>query len=111
VRISLKLIAPLLMMGACGSEPEPVVPHPPVGAQAEEPQSKAATVDVVIRVNVRRDGTPESVAVLNDPGGGFGDAAVRMAMAQKYALTLDDAGAAIPTSVTFRVRFDKASRR
>jgi protein TonB len=61
---------------------------------------------VTIAVDVGPDGKPVSVAVLSDPGHGFGDAAQRCAMAQRYVAARDASGRAIASRLCpIRVRF------
>jgi protein TonB len=49
-----------------------------------------AAVRIVVRV--RADGSAERVSVLNDPGHGFGAAAISCAMSQRYQPALDSQG-------------------
>ncbi len=61
-----------------------------------------------IQVAVRADGTAERVTVLSDPGHGFGRAATRCAMQQRYETALDRDGNAIPgLTKSLRVRFER----
>jgi protein TonB len=61
---------------------------------------------VTIVVTVRSDGTPQSVAILSDPGHGFGSAARSCALGQRYAAALDRDGHATTASTPpIRVRF------
>jgi protein TonB len=61
-----------------------------------------------IQVAVRADGTPERVTVLSDPGHGFGRAATRCAMQQRYSTALDHDGSAIPgLTKSIIVRFER----
>jgi len=63
---------------------------------------------VVIRVVVRPDGTAESVAVVSDPGHGFGDAAARCAMRTRFTPALGPNGELVrATSSPIRVRFTR----
>jgi Gram-negative bacterial TonB protein C-terminal len=73
------------------------------------PEAESLHVDiaiVVIVVDVRADGTPSSVAVVSDPGHGFGDAAMQCAMEQRYVAARDDSGRAVASRTKpFRIRF------
>jgi len=61
-----------------------------------------------IQVAVRADGTPEKVTVLSDPGHGFGRAATRCAMMQRYETALDHDGNPIAgLTKSLRVRFER----
>jgi len=61
-----------------------------------------------IQVAVRADGTPERVTVLSDPGHGFGRAATRCAMQQRFETALDHDGTPIPgLTKSLRVRFER----
>jgi len=61
-----------------------------------------------IQVSVRNDGAPEHVTVLSDPGHGFGRAAVRCAMQQRFDTALDHDGKPIPgLTKSLRVRFER----
>ena len=63
---------------------------------------------VMIQVKVRPDGTPESVAILQDPGHGFGREARRCAMRKKFSPGLDPDGNAISGMTRpFKVRFER----
>jgi hypothetical protein len=66
---------------------------------------------VVIVVDVRADGMPSSVAVVSDPGYGFGEAAMRCAMEQKYVAARDESGRAVASRTKpFKVRFVREPR-
>jgi len=61
-----------------------------------------------IQVAVRSDGTPERVTVLSDPGHGFGRAATRCAMQQRFDAARDRDGNPIPgLTKSLRVRFER----
>jgi protein TonB len=61
-----------------------------------------------VQVAVRADGSPERVTVLSDPGHGFGRAAVRCAMQQRFDAALDRDGKPIPgLTKSIRVRFER----
>jgi protein TonB len=61
-----------------------------------------------IQVLVRPDGTPERVTVLSDPGHGFGRAASRCAMQQRFDAALDRDGTPIAgVTKSLRVRFER----
>jgi protein TonB len=63
---------------------------------------------VVIRVVVRPDGTAESVAIVSDPGHGFGQAAASCAMRTPFVPAHAAGGAPIrATSAPIRVRFTR----
>jgi protein TonB len=65
-----------------------------------------ATVSIVVTVGI--DGTPKSVAVLRDPGHGFGAAARTCAMSQRYAVGLDRQGSpTLATTPPITVRFTR----
>lgn len=58
----------------------------------EADSAKIDAAEVVIRVLVRSDGSPQAVQTLDEPGYGFGTAATRCAMARKYTPGHDDRG-------------------
>jgi protein TonB len=61
-----------------------------------------------IQVAVRADGTPERVTILSDPGHGFGRAATRCAMQQRYSCAMDHDGNPIPgLTKSISVRFER----
>ncbi len=61
-----------------------------------------------IQVAVRADGSPERVTVLSDPGHGFGRAATRCAMQQRYSAAMDHDGNPIPgLTKSISVRFER----
>jgi protein TonB len=61
-----------------------------------------------IQVAVRADGSPERVTVLSDPGHGFGRAATRCAMQQRFSTALDHDGNPIPgLTKSISVRFER----
>lgn len=63
---------------------------------------------VLIAVSLQADGRPKSVALLRDPGHGFGAAAIRCAMGQRYRPALDRQGAPIAaTTPPITVRFTR----
>src|SRR5262249_13006431 len=63
---------------------------------------------VTVQVNVRPDGSPESVAIVQDPGHGFAREARKCAMRKKYATGLDPDGRPVGGSTKpFRVRFER----
>ncbi len=66
------------------------------------------TATVVIIARVKRDGAPESITVVTDPGQGFGNAARACAMRQRYAPAEDRDGRPVVSSTApFRVRFTR----
>lgn len=71
----------------------------------------SASVDhatVLVAVTVAPDGAPRSVAVLRDPGEGFGAAARACALAQRFQPALDRDGHAVSgTTRPFTVRFTR----
>ena len=78
-------------------------PFPPE-ADADGRDSAVAT----IVVTVRPDGTPASVAVIADPGSGFGRAARQCALGRRYQAGLDrDGNATTATTPPIRVRFSR----
>lgn len=63
---------------------------------------------VVIAVTVQASGTPKSVAVLRDPGHGFGAAARACAMGQRFKPALDrDGNGVLATTPPITVRFSR----
>ena len=63
---------------------------------------------VVVKVATRANGSPESVAILSDPGHGFGRAARLCAMKEHYDPALDTAGNAVVGSTkSIRIRFER----
>jgi len=63
---------------------------------------------VVIRVSVDAQGTVTAASVLEDPGHGFGDAALRCARKNRFVPALDASGRPIvATSPPIRVRFTR----
>jgi periplasmic protein TonB len=65
-----------------------------------------ATVLIAVAVGV--DGLPKRVAMLRDPGHGFGSAAVQCAMSQRYHVALDKSGAPVQaTTPPIIVRFSR----
>jgi protein TonB len=75
------------------------------------PEADSEQVDQAfptIQVSVRSDGTPEHITVLSDPGHGFGRAAIRCAMMQRYETALDRDGNPIAgLTKSLRVRFER----
>ena len=74
------------------------------------PEADTAQVDeafVSLQVDVRPDGTPTSVAVLQDPGNGFGREARRCAMQKHYQNALDHDGNAVAGTWKARVHFSR----
>jgi hypothetical protein len=69
--------------------------------------AKIDTAVVAIRVLVKADGSPQKVQTVEEPGSGFGPAAIRCAMARTYEPATDDNGNAIdgwtpPIRIVFR---------
>lgn len=63
---------------------------------------------VLIAVSLEADGRPKRVALLRDPGHGFGPAAIRCAMGQRYRPALDSKGDPIAaTTPPITVRFTR----
>jgi protein TonB len=62
---------------------------------------------VTIRVTVAADGSVRAVAILSDPGHGFGSAAQRCAFARQWNSARDHDGAPAEGTVTIRVRFER----
>jgi periplasmic protein TonB len=63
---------------------------------------------VLIAVSVGLDGLPKRVAMLRDPGHGFGAAAIQCAMSQRYSTALDRQGSAVAaTTPPIIVRFSR----
>lgn len=61
-----------------------------------------------IQVAVRADGTPERVTILSDPGHGFGRAAMKCAMLQRFDPALNHDGNPIAgLTKSLRVRFER----
>jgi protein TonB len=74
------------------------------------PEADTAQIDeayVTLQIEVKADGTAESVRVLSDPGNGFGREARRFAMNQRYTTELDRQGNAIPGTIKTRVHFQR----
>lgn len=74
------------------------------------PEADADLVDnavVTIRVDVDPSGSVHGVAVLTDPGHGFGREAQRCAVSKHWNPALDRSGSPIEGTVTIRVRFDR----
>ena len=74
--------------------------------RAADPAKIDAAV-VAIRVLVKADGSPQMAQTLEEPGFGFGAAAIRCAMARTYEPATDDNGNAIdgwtpPIRIVFR---------
>jgi periplasmic protein TonB len=80
--------------------------HCPFPPEADVEQIDQAFV--IVQVAARADGTPEHVTVLNDPGHGFGRAAQRCAMQERYEPAFDHDGNAIAgLTKSIRVRFER----
>ncbi len=63
---------------------------------------------VRVQVSVKADGTPQTVKILSDPGSGFGSAAIRCAMRQRFRTALDHDGNSQPGSTNpFNIRFNR----
>lgn len=63
---------------------------------------------VRVQADVRADGTPVSVTVLDDPGHGFGREALPCAMKERYISALDRDGRPVrAVTLPFRVVFDR----
>jgi protein TonB len=63
---------------------------------------------VLIAVSVGTEGMPKRVAMLKDPGHGFGQAAIQCAMSQRYNVALDRTGNPIAaTTPPIVVRFSR----
>ncbi|MBX3227651.1 MAG: energy transducer TonB [Labilithrix sp.] len=76
----------------------------PGEADAEQIDS----MKVLIKVDVKPDGSPSNVTVVEDPGHGFGREARKCAMRKKYSPGLDADGNPIAsTTKPFRVRFER----
>lgn len=60
---------------------------------------------VTLSVSVAADGHVESVAVVNDPGNGFGHAAQRCALGKHWQAGLDRSGQAVAMTAVVNVRF------
>jgi protein TonB len=74
------------------------------------PEADTSQIDeafVSLRVDVRADGTPTAVSVLQDPGNGFGREARRCAMNKHYQTALDHDGNAIAGTWKARVHFSR----
>ena len=79
----------------------------PFPAEADTEQIDEA--NVLVKVDVRADGTPSAAYVVRDPGNGFGRAAQQCAMRMRnYPTALDPDGNAIPgTTPPFNVHFSR----
>jgi hypothetical protein len=126
-QLGLLLIVPGLASTFVGCRPEsqrsPALPlalfetpgEPPSWADPGDstcgfpPGAALATIDaaaVSLRVLVGADGLPKAVQLLEEPGFGFGTAAVRCAMARKYQSGTDDQGVPIASwTPPIRLRF------
>lgn len=75
------------------------------------PEADAEQIDqafVMLQVTVKPDGKPAAVAVVADPGHGFGREARACAMRKTYNMALDHDGNPIQASTRpFRVRFER----
>jgi len=74
------------------------------------PEADTAQIDeafVSLKVDVRADGTPTAVSVLQDPGNGFGREARRCAMNKRYQTALDHDGTPIDGTWRARVHFSR----
>ncbi len=75
------------------------------------PEADSEQIDqayVTLQVTVAPSGDPASVAILNDPGHGFGREAKKCAMRKKYTSALDREGNPVGgTTPAFRVRFER----
>lgn len=82
---------------------------PDIDWECPFPRNKAAdavdNVTAIIEIDVEASGKLVGVALLRDPGMGFGEAAVRCAWRQPYLPHLDDAGAPVRAKTNLRVRF------
>jgi protein TonB len=79
--------------------------HCPFPPEADADQIDSAVV--TIRVDVSPNGTVARLALLTDPGHGFGREAERCAAGKRWSPALDPAGNPIEGAVTVRVRFDR----
>jgi periplasmic protein TonB len=78
----------------------------PFPAEADAEGRDSAVVQIV--VTVRTDGTPQKVAVLSDPGAGFGRAARQCALGRRYQSGLDRSGTPIIAATPpITVRFSR----
>lgn len=62
---------------------------------------------VTLRIDVRADGSADSVRVVADPGNGFGREARRCATSMRYTTELDRQGSPTPATITTRVHFQR----
>jgi len=76
----------------------------PAEADAEQINEQSA----VIRVTVRADGSLESAAIQDDPGYGFGRAAVACASGMRFSPAKDRNGRDVRSSAAIRVHFSRA---
>ena len=110
-RLLLEIFAAAVLLLACEPEPSfaPSSPFetrggarvplrwgdpgdPSCGFPVEADAAKIDAAEVVLRVFVRRDGSPQAVQTLEEPGFGFGQAATRCAMARSYVPGTDAQG-------------------
>jgi protein TonB len=78
-------------------------PFPP---EADAEGKDNATVQLIVTVGV--DGSPEKVAIVSDPGTGFGRAARACALGRRYKAGLDkDGNATRTTTAPITVRFTR----
>jgi protein TonB len=111
--------------GVPGGTGAPSAPPPPPGPDRSRPPSLAGGSDwncpfppeadtaqideayVTVQVDVRPDGTPGSVAIVSDPGNGFGREARRCAMSKSFQAALDHDGNAIAGTKKVKVHFSR----
>jgi hypothetical protein len=89
--------------------------HSPTWSKLGDPscafpkEADAAKIDgaeVVVRVRVRVDGSPQAVQTIEEPGFGFGLAATKCAMTRRYQPATDDNGTPVHAwTPPFRIRF------
>jgi protein TonB len=111
--------------GGAAAPPPPPPPSPPKPDQSRTaalggggewscpfpPEADTAQIDeayVMLQVDVRADGSPTAVRILNDPGNGFGREARRCGMNKRYTTALDHDGNAVDGATRpFRVHFSR----
>ena len=61
----------------------------------------------VVELTVGADGTPTGGRIVDDPGNGFGPAALRCAMGRRYVPATDAQGVATVATAPIRVHFTR----
>jgi protein TonB len=77
----------------------------PFPAEADTAQIDDAYV--TLQLELKADGTPQSVKVLAEPGNGFGREARRCALGKRFGAALDPDGNPIPSTLKTKVHFSR----